>query len=94
MSNLSQFLGGSIPKVSYFTSSGTFTKPSNVAWVNALLVGAGSGYTSIGGGGGGEVGGLLELGAGGQGEHEGGERGVTRARDVEDLARGGRRGKR
>ena len=46
MSNLSTFLGGSLPKAQAFTSNGTFTKPSNVSWVTALLVGGGGGgYT-------------------------------------------------
>ena len=56
MSNLSQFLGGSSPKVSEFTASGTFTKPTNTAWANVVLVGAGGGgqggSSSVGGGGG------------------------------------------
>ena len=65
MSNLSQFLGGSSPKVSEFTTGGTFTKPSNVSWVHAFLMSGGAGGTGgnaycdggnnggVGGGGGG-----------------------------------------
>ena len=64
MSNLSQFLAGSVPKASYYTGTGsnTFVKPTNVSWVNVLLVGAGGGGQDgsnfndwRGGGGGGEV---------------------------------------
>ena len=55
MSNLSQFLGGSLPKAQAFTSNGTFTKPTNVGWATALLVGGGGGGTPAAGGGGGET---------------------------------------
>lgn len=57
MSNLSSFLGGSVPKVNYITTvttPQTFTKPSNVSWVQVLLVGGGGsvGLNGSGGGGG------------------------------------------